>query len=145
MFVHFYIWQNQAFIPTAAITNAGFFFDIEPVTSLQLSDTKLFIQVISRYMSKGNPRIPTPSISNLPKGAVLKYAKQKSWSKFEKTGDCWQITEDDKSYTIEKLGRLRKGGWGGEPVLSIQVPKQSSLMQNVAERVVEEVLKDLAK
>jgi hypothetical protein len=106
-----YLWNGNVYVPTEARTEAGYFMDIDPVAVVSITDTDALRGTIKEAMDKGNPIIPTPTRAAFPKPVVLKYAKVKSWSAFEKGALNWTIVEKSGIYQI-KPGRKRPDrGW----------------------------------
>jgi hypothetical protein len=65
---------------------------------------------------------------------VLKYAKVKSWSAFEKGTSLWKLVEKSGSYQI-KPGRKRPDkGWEDDPTTIETLPSGTTL-DEVAKRV----------
>jgi hypothetical protein len=78
------IRKDQAFIPTIAQTEAGFYKEIDPVAVVDVSDRKAVEDAMLRAIARGNPTVPTPTRDNFPEDVPLKCARVKSLSTFEK-------------------------------------------------------------
>ena len=46
-----------------------------------------------RAVSRGNPRVPTPSRGNYPESPLLKHANVKSLTTFEKLARSWKLSK----------------------------------------------------
>jgi hypothetical protein len=79
----FYVRKGIAYVPTRAITEAGYL-DVEPVAVAAVADFETFRRAIYDALRRGNPTVPTPTRAKFPVPVVLKYAKARSWSAFEK-------------------------------------------------------------
>ena len=102
--------KGQAFIPTMARTTAGFYMGVEPVEVVDARDRTALEQALIRVVNRGNPIVPTPSRTNYPEDCLLKYAKVKSLSTFEKLARSWQLSKRDGAYIIIPY---RPGKYGG--------------------------------
>ena len=102
-----FIFKEQVFVPTMARTKAGFYMGIEPVEVVDVRDHAAVEQALMRAISRGNPSIPTPVRATFPKNPLLKYAKVKSDSSFDKQTKSWQLSKRDGAYFIVPY-RLRK-------------------------------------
>jgi hypothetical protein len=129
-----YLRNGTAFVPTVAQTDAGFFLNIDPVGVVAATDSEALRQAIEQALARGNPKIPTPTRATFPKPVLLKYAKTKSWSAFEKTCLNWTIVEKDGVYQV-KQGRKRPDrGWEDDPARIEVLPPGTGIGQ-VAQRV----------
>ena len=59
--------------------------------------------------------MPTPSRAAFPKPVVLRYAKVKSWSTFEKGCSNWTIIENGGLYQIKRGRKRTDRGWEDDP------------------------------
>lgn len=114
-----YLRNGHVFVPTTAQTeangNLGYFMDADPVTVVPATDIEALGKAISEIVSKGNPVVPAPTPGNFPKPIVLKYAKVKSWSAFEKSSLAWSISEEDEILQINPQRRRLDRGWEDDP------------------------------
>lgn len=115
MLWHFYLRKGAAYVPTVAQTEAGFYMDIEPVEVVPLSNMEALQRAVKQAISRGNPRVSTPSRATFPKPVVLSHAKVKSWSTFEESASCWQIVEKDGSYQMGPMRTSSTRGLGRGP------------------------------
>jgi hypothetical protein len=131
---HLYLRNGVVYIPTVARTEAGYFMDIDPVEVVSAADGDALRHAIKEAINKRNPTVPTPTRAAFPKPVVLKYAKVKSWSAFEKGTLPWTIEEKDGRYNI-KPGRKRPDrGWEDDPERVESLPPGITL-EAVADRV----------
>ena len=134
MLMQLYLRNGMVYLPTVAQTEAGYHMDIDPVDVVSVTDTKILQRAIKEALSKGNPTIPTPTRAAHPTPVVLKYAKVKSWSAFEKGTSLWKLVEKSGSYQI-KPGRKRPDkGWEDDPTTIETLPSVTTL-DEVAKRV----------
>jgi hypothetical protein len=106
-----YLRYGTVFVPTVARTVAGYYMNIDPVEVVSASDVEAVQTAIRAAMNSGNPTIPTPTRAESPKPVELKYAKVRSWSKFEKAALIWSIIEKDSNFKIVPGRRRRDRGW----------------------------------
>jgi hypothetical protein len=95
-----FVFKEQVFVPTMARTEAGFYIGIEPVEVVDVRDHGAVEQALMRAISRGNPSVPTPSRANFPKNPLLKYAKVKSDSSFDKVTESWKLSKREGAYFI---------------------------------------------
>src|SRR5215471_14446307 len=98
----FYTHQGMVYVPTFARTDAGFYMHIEPIEVVSTSDTKSFAEALKRSISRGNPVVCTPLRHEYKKPEVLKHAKVKSWSLFEKESSSWSVSETNGIWEFGK-------------------------------------------
>jgi hypothetical protein len=110
-----YLRNGTVYVPTVAQTEAGFYMDIEPVMAVMATDSTALQSAIKEAMSRGNPITTTPTRAAFPQPVVLKYAKVKSWSTFEKGTLYWKIVEKDGNYQIKPGRRRTDRGWEDDP------------------------------
>lgn len=133
-----YLRNGIAFVPTVAQTDAGFYLDVDPVGVVSATDTQALQHAVKQAIGRGNPKVPTPTRAAFPKPVVLKYAKAKSWSVFEKGCLNWTIVEKDGVYHV-KPGRKRPDrGWEDDPKRSEALPPGIGI-DEVAQRVASSV------
>lgn len=129
-----YLRDGTAFIPTVVRTDAGFFLEVDPVAVISATDADALQKAINQAIGRGNPKVPTPTRANFPKPVILKYAKVKSWSAFERNCLSWSIAEKDGVYQL-KQGRKRSDrGWEDDPARIEALPPGTSL-DEVAKRM----------
>jgi hypothetical protein len=133
-----YLRYGVAYVPTVAQTDAGFFLDVDPVAVVSATDTEALQHAIKQAIGRGNPKVATPTRAAFPKPVLLKYAKVKSWSAFEKGCLNWTIVEEDGVYQV-KPGRKRPDrGWEDDPKRSKALLPGTSI-DGVAQRVTSSV------
>jgi hypothetical protein len=108
-----FVFKEQVFVPTMARTKAGFYMGIEPVEVVDARDHAAVEQALMRAISRGNPSIPTPVRATFPKNPLLKYAKLKSDSSFDKQTKSWQLSKTrwclfHRSLSAQKGSRQRR-------------------------------------
>src|SRR5882757_6079966 len=115
MLWHLYLRDGRAYVPSVGQTEAGFYLDIEPVEVALAVDTDALQRAITEVIQRGNPKIPTPARAAFPKPVVLKYAKVKSWSAFEKGCLNWTVVEKDGVYHVKPDRKRPDRGWEDDP------------------------------
>jgi hypothetical protein len=132
---HLYLRNGMVYVPTMAQAEAGPRLDIDPVEVVSVTDTEALQRAIKEVMSKGNPVIPAVTRDTFPKPVVLKYAKVKSWSAFEKGTLLWTIEEKSGIYQIAPGRKRPDRGWEDDPEKIESLPPGTTL-DEVAKRVV---------
>ncbi len=96
-----FLFKKQVFVPTMARTKAGFYMGIEPVEVVEAHDRAVLEQAIIRAVKRGNPSVPTPpGGTKFPKSPLLKYAKMKSISRFDKVATSWKLAKREGAFLI---------------------------------------------
>ncbi len=131
---HVYVRQGIAYVPTVARADAGFYLDIEPVAVVPATDVDGVQAAVRKAIGKGNPRIPTPSRATFPKPVILKHAKAKSWSVFEKGASVLTISRKGDCYKIQAGRKRPDAGWEPDPS-QVELLPEGAGVEVVAERV----------
>jgi hypothetical protein len=133
-----YLRNAIAYVPTVAQAEAGghlgYFMDVDPVKVVTAAESEALRNAIIEIMSKGNPIVPAPTRGNFPKPVVLKYAKVKSWSAFEKGALAWAISEKDGIFQINPQRKCADRGWEDDPE-RIEFLPPGTAVNVVAERL----------
>ena len=138
MLIGIYLRKDAVYLLAMAKTEAGFYSAIEPVTVVPVGDTEAFAAAIKETIARGNPIIPTPKRDSWPEPVVLKHAKVKSWSAFEKKALNWEIVEEAGIYQIKPGRRHPEGGWEDDPE-RIETLPEGATIDELAKRVVASV------
>jgi hypothetical protein len=128
--------KSQAFIPTMAQTEAGFYMGIDPVEVVDAADRKAVEDAMLRAIGRGNPTIPTPTRDNFPEDVLLKYARVKSLSTFEKLAQTWKFSKRQGAYLIAPYRPLKSGGSEEDVDRTEAIPAETPLAE-VVHRLVE--------
>jgi len=110
-----YLRNGIAFIPTVAQTDEGFFLDVDPVGVVSATNTEALQHAIKQAIGRGNPKVPAPTRAAFPKPVLLRYAKVKSWSAFEKGCLNWTIVEKGDVYHVKQGRKRSDAGWEDDP------------------------------
>jgi hypothetical protein len=134
MLWHVYLRKSIAYVPTVAQTEAGYYLDVEPVAAVPATDANAVQDAVKQAISRGNPKVPTPTRAAFPKPFVLKYAKVRSWADFERTAALWTILRKDGCYQIKRGRKRIDAGWEDDPSQIETLPVGAGL-DDVARRV----------
>ena len=130
------IRKSQAFVPTMARTQAGFYMGIDPVEVLDVSDRKAIEKAVVRVVTQGNPTVPTPTRDSFPEDPLLKAAKVGTLAAFEKSAQTWKLSKNYRGYSISPYRIGKHGGSEEDPVRTEAIPEHEPLEQ-VVRRLVE--------
>jgi hypothetical protein len=134
------LFKEQVFIPTMARTKAGFYMGIEPVEVVDVRDPAALEQAIIRIVKRGNPSVPTPpGGAKFPKSVLLKYAKVKSISSFDKLAKSWNLSKRDGAYLIVPYRPRKDTGQEEDTERGEAIPINVSL-ETVVRRLISRVL-----
>jgi hypothetical protein len=96
-----FLFKGQVFVPTMARTKSGFYMGIEPIEVVEAHDQAAAEQATIRAVKRRNPSVLTPSGgAKLPKSPLLKYAKMKSISSFDKVAKSWKLAKREGAFLI---------------------------------------------
>ena len=123
-----------------ARTEAGFYIGIEPVEVVDVADRVALEQAIIRVVMRGNPAIRTPARADYPKSVLLKHAKVKSLSSFEKLAKSWKFSKREGAYFIVPYRRRKDSGAEEDLERGEAIPAGEPL-EEVVRRLVRRALK----
>lgn len=83
---------------------------VEPIAVLDPRDRVAVELALLDAIRRGNPLIPTPSPDSYPPSPLLKHAKVKTPSAFEKSTQRWQLGRYPAEYVVVPY---RPGKYGG--------------------------------
>jgi hypothetical protein len=134
-----YVRNGTVYVPTVARAESGghlgYFMDIDPVEVVPATDAGALQRAIKDVVTKGNPIVSAPQTrAAFPKPIVLKYAKVKSWSAFEKNALFWKIVEKDGIYQIKPGRRRPDRGWEDDPERIESLPP-GTMLDAVVQRI----------
>jgi hypothetical protein len=110
-----YIRRGKVFVPSQSKTEAGFYVSGKPVYVVDVADVDGIMQSIIQIIDRGCPVIPTPSVTQLEKWAVLQSAGVASIVTFEKGASCWTIHKDATLFRFGSVMKISPRGWETEP------------------------------
>jgi hypothetical protein len=135
-----FLLKGQVLVPTMAKTKAGFYMGIEPVEVVAPPDQTALEQAIIRVVKRGNPSVPTPpGGANFPKSPLLKYAKMKSISSFDKLAKSWKLSKREGAYLIIPYRARNDSGAEEDAERGEAIPAEEPL-ETVVRRLVHRVL-----
>jgi hypothetical protein len=137
MLWHVYLRNDTAYVPTVSQTES-FFLDTDPVEVVSAVDSEALRHAVKQAIGRGNPRVPAPTRVAFPASVVLKYAKMKSWSAFEKGCSLWTIEEKDGLYKIQRGRKRPDRGWEADPA-QVEVLPPGIGIDEIAQRVASSV------
>ncbi len=121
-----YLRGGFVYVPTLALTEAGFHFVIGPVAVVPVLDTLGVAQAIEACLRRGHPRMPTPSPESFERSALLDAAQVASWAAFGRGARHWEVEEEGGRFKIMSLRQDRSGGWEEDEAAAEWLPEGSS-------------------
>lgn len=100
MYVSLYLYKGTIYLPQEAVTEAGFYLQIEPVEVVDAQNTPEFLATLQRAIERGNPHVPTPARSDYAKPALLEYVKVRSWAQLYRESRCWSLSREKNAYAF---------------------------------------------
>lgn len=113
----------------------GFYRGIEPVAVVSISDRDSLRQALRMTIARGNPSVPMLKRNEWPAPVVLKYARVKTWSAFERGMQCWDVEEKRTVFRISGNVKSPNGMWVADPDQAITFPSGTAL-DNVIDRMI---------
>jgi len=121
---HLYVVEGRVVVPTVALTEAGFYWNVEPCAVVDVADRDGLKDAIQAMIQRGHPKVPTPSQESFKRPVVLKFTTARSWRAFEKKASFWMLSQAEGHFLISR-GRLAgRGGWQFDPNCVHQIYKQ---------------------
>jgi len=123
------------YLPTMGRMDKGFYRGIEPVAVVSATNSDALRKALLDTMARGNPAVPMLKRREWPPPVVLKYARVKSWSAFERGMSLWGIEERDGIWQI--IGKRKKadGMMVDDPDQIIGFPTEASV-EDVVDRMI---------
>lgn len=135
-----FLFREQILVPTIAKTKAGYYMGIEPIEVVDSHDHQAIEQAIIRTVKRGNPSVPTPpGGTKFPKSPLLKYAKMKSISSFDKIAKGWKFAQRDGAFLIVPYRPRTDRGQEEDTERGEAIPAEVSL-EAAVHRLVQRVL-----
>jgi hypothetical protein len=131
-----YLYRNFIYVPNVARTEAGFFWDIEPVFVCDDNNQTEFLDILECVIANNNPKVPTPSRDTPP--VILKYVEVKSWRTLEKHGDCFTIIKGEFEIEIRETAHDEKGRWIFDPSRKQILPINATVLE-IARLIMERI------
>jgi hypothetical protein len=100
MYCHVYLRNGIVYLPTMGKMGEGFYRGVEPVAVVPAANIEELRQTLLALAARGNPSVPMLRRSEHPPAVLLKYARVKTWSAFDRSASLWSISEKDGSYEI---------------------------------------------
>jgi hypothetical protein len=109
---------------------------VSPIEAIDATDRLAVEQALIRAVSRGNPVVPTPARDNYPEDPLLKHAKVKSLSTFERSAQSWKLSRREGAYLIAPYWPSKEGGAEEDVDRTEAVPGEERL-ESVVHRLVE--------
>jgi hypothetical protein len=107
----FYVADRQVIVPTVAITEAGFYVDIEPVAVIDIRDAAFVKESLLAVLNQENRQIPTPKRVDAPGSVILETMNLKKWQVFERKAVLYTVHKGDEAIVVYATGRGADGLW----------------------------------
>ncbi len=108
---------------------------IEPVQVVSARDRVGVEDALLQAVRRGNPVVPTPSRANFPQSPLVKYARVRSLSAFQKTAQSWKLSKRDGAYFIVPYRPHPDGGAEEDAERGEGIPIEEGL-ESVVNRLV---------
>lgn len=132
--IHLYLRKGLVYLPVLARTEAGFYIETDPVV-VETVDSPNLRKAFVDTIAKGNPRVPVPDRDAWPQWVVLKHAKVRSMSAFERSALHWDIEQDEEGVKIIYMKPSAPRGWVRDPDQTIAYPPGTQL-DDVIDRMI---------
>ncbi len=101
----------MAIIPTVAMTEDGFYIDVEPVSVVSVSDLGSLKSKLLTALESENRRVPTPDRAEEPGSVVLEKVSVRRWEVFERQSVLFTIHSSPEAIILYETGRGPSGMW----------------------------------
>lgn len=133
-----YVTNRLGFIPTEALTNAGFYLQVEPVRQVNYWDLDELTAALQSALENGNPEITVPPGVQHHEFVMGRYLSVSGQEDFEKATIPIRIEENDDHYSVRSWKKLANGKWEGEKNLALNcVVAKSNGARGIAEAIIE--------
>jgi len=144
MYCHIYLRNGVVYVPTMGKMGEGFYRGIEPVAVVPAAKTDELHQALLATIARGNPGAPILQRSAYPPPVLLKYARLKSWSAFERGSVLWSLGDKDGHYEINRYKKHPAGkGFVRDPKHKMTF-QSGSTVDEVIDRMIA-ILQDAAQ
>ena len=135
MYFSISVKDGIVYLPTMGKMDTGLYRGIEPVAVVPVTNSDALRKALLDTMARGNPAVPMLKRREWPPPVVLKHARVKSWSAFERGMTLWGIEERDGIWRI--IGKRKKadGMMVDDPEKIIGFPTGTST-EDVVDRMV---------
>lgn len=133
------VYETRAVVPTTALTDAGFYFQVEPVACSDLSVSGL-TAALRGITANGNPHIPALTQDEFKQHVdpVLYALKVRSWLALAKKGAGFGIYWEDEQ-TVVSVSRLdKRGRFEDDSEHERRLPADASI-ELVAEAIIDDL------
>jgi hypothetical protein len=128
---HLYVTEGRVILPTVALTEVGFYWDVDPCSVVELADRDGLKNAIQAMVGRGHPHVPTPPQESFKRPVVLKFTTARSVRTFEKKTSFWTLSETEGSFVVSRGKRSDRGGWQPDPHGTHTLPRKP--LEDVAE------------
>ena len=130
-----YLRNGTVYLPTMGKMAEGFYRGVEPVAVVSVSDINDVRQALQATTARGNPIVPMLRRSEWKPPVLLKYARVRSWSAFERGMLFWTIKSNDTSFQIAGQKKQPNGMWNDDPEQTLIFPTGATV-DDVIERMI---------
>ena len=141
---HLYLREGMVYLPTMGKVAEGVYRGLEPVAVVSASDIGEIRRALNETFARGNPPARLLRRSEYPPPLLLKYARVKSWSVFERGLMFWTIKEKNIAFQIAGQSKRDDGGWRPDAERTIDFPPNSTT-DDVIDRMIAIVQEEVAK
>jgi len=135
MYCHLHLKNSTVYMPTMGKMDKGFYRGVEPVAVVAASNTQALRQALAETIARGNPRVPMLRRREWPQPVVLKYAKVKTWSAFERGALLWSIEEKSGCFQITGQRKQPDGMWKDDSGQTVTFPAGTAV-DDVIDRMI---------
>lgn len=133
-----YVTDRLGFIPTEALTNAGFYLQVEPVRQVNYWDLDELTAALQNALENGNPEITVPPGVQQHEFVMGRYLGVSGQDEFEKATIPVRIEEQDDHYTVRSWKKLASGKWENPKNLALNcVVAKSAGAKGIAAAIIE--------
>jgi hypothetical protein len=132
--------SQRSSVHTHDCAHGSWFLHGNPVEVVEKINHHAVEEAVLRAIGRGNPTVPTPTRDAYPEPVVLKYAKVRSLSTFERLAQTWKFAKHGSTYEIVPYQRLKTGGGEEDRDRTEAIPADEQSLESAVHRLVERAL-----
>lgn len=122
-----YLRKGIVYVPTLGRVGTAHYRVVEPVAVVTVSQTSDLRGAFREAIARDNPTVPPLPVHDRPPPLMLKYARVRSWSAFERSTLTWDLKSRNGRYEIVAQRRRPDRGWEPDPTNIVVFPPEATV------------------
>ncbi len=137
MLVSCFLRKGIAYVPTYGLGIESPVYDmLEPIDVVPAQDSAGLRKALKDAIARGNPRVPLPLGRRWPKPPLLKYAKVRGETEFQRGGHMWDLVSREDKVILRGYRSQGNGVWSPDPDQTIVFPPGDQALETAMERLI---------